>query len=111
LTQPRVRGTTYTELPHRANALCAVLTATSRLIVKNAGSKRQPYRREALDCWRSIKNQGEVRLNANKIRMSGARRADVTGVGAWKPPSRGIGIGNISGQQGRHPVEVGLLFV
>jgi hypothetical protein len=56
-----------------------------------------------------------VRLDDNEIRISGARRADVTGVGAWEPPCRGIGIAKIlkklqlHPRQGCHPVDVGLL--
>ena len=63
---------------------------------------------------RSIKNQGEVRLDDDQTRISGARRADVTGVGAWEPPCRGIGIAKIlkklqiHPRQGCHPVDVGL---
>jgi hypothetical protein len=34
---------------------------------------------------RSIKNQGRVRLDDNQTRISRARRADVTGMGAWSP--------------------------
>jgi hypothetical protein len=35
---------------------------------------------------RSIKNQGRgVRLDDNETRIPDARRADVTGVGAWDP--------------------------
>jgi hypothetical protein len=37
-----------------------------------------------LFCVRS-KIKGEVRLDDNKIHIFGARRADVTGVGAWEP--------------------------
>jgi hypothetical protein len=46
--------------------------------------------------------------------ISGARRADVTGVGAWEPPCRGIGITKIlkklqlHPRPGCHPVEVGI---
>src|ERR1700730_5472221 len=64
---------------------------------------------------RSIKNQGEVRLEYDQPRISGARRADVTGVGAWEPPCRGIGIAKIlkklqlHPRQGCHPVDVGLV--
>jgi hypothetical protein len=55
-----------------------------------------------------------VRLDDNQTRISGARRADVTGVGAWEPPCRGIGIAKIlkklqiHPRQGCHPVDVGL---
>jgi hypothetical protein len=34
------------------------------------------------------KTKGEVRLDDNETRMSGARRADVSGVGAWVPSRR-----------------------
>jgi hypothetical protein len=34
---------------------------------------------------RPIKTKGEVCLDDNETRISGARRADVTGVGAWEP--------------------------
>jgi hypothetical protein len=34
---------------------------------------------------RSIKTKGEVRLDDNEIRISGARRANVTGLGAREP--------------------------
>jgi len=44
---------------------------------------------------RSIKNQGEVRLDDNEISISGARRGDVTGLDAREPPCRGIGIAKI----------------
>ena len=37
LTQSRVRGTTYTKLPHRAITLCALVTAILRPNIKNAG--------------------------------------------------------------------------
>ena len=63
---------------------------------------------------RSIKTKGEVRLDDNEIRISGARRADVTGVGAWEPSCRGFGIAKIlkkrqlHPRQGCHPVDVGL---
>jgi len=49
-----------------------------------------------------------------KPAFSGARRADVTGVGAWEPPCRGFGIAKIlkklqlHPRQGCHPVDVGL---
>jgi hypothetical protein len=33
-----------------------------------------------------------VRLDDNETRISGARRADVTGLGAREPPCRGFGI-------------------
>jgi hypothetical protein len=67
-----------------------------------------------LVCVRS-KTKGEVRLDDDQTRISGARRADVTGVGAWEPPCRGIGIAkilkkrNFTLAQGCHPVDVGLL--
>ena len=54
---------------------------------------------------------GEVRLDDNEIRISGARRADVTGVGAWEPSCRGFGIAKIlkklqlHPRQGCHPVD------
>src|ERR1700737_1415542 len=38
-----------------------------------------------LFCVRS-KTKGEMRLDDNETRISGARRAEVTGVGAWEPP-------------------------
>jgi uncharacterized protein YjbI with pentapeptide repeats len=56
-----------------------------------------------------------VRLDDDQTRISGARRADVTGVGAWEPPCRGIGIAkilkkrNFTLAQGCHPVDVGLI--
>ena len=56
---------------------------------------------------------GEVRLDDNKFRIFGARRADVTGVGAWEPSCRGFGIAKIlkkrqlHPRQGCHPVDVG----
>jgi hypothetical protein len=62
---------------------------------------------------RSIKQKGEVRLNDNETRISGAPRADVTGVGAWEPSCRGFGIAKIlkkrqlHSRQGYHPVDVG----
>jgi hypothetical protein len=46
--------------------------------------------------------------------ISGARRADLTGVDAWEPSCRGFGIAKILKKrqlhlrQGRHPVDVGL---
>jgi hypothetical protein len=41
------------------------------------------HRREALNCFAfDQKTKGEVRLDDNKIRISGARRADVTGLAA-----------------------------
>jgi hypothetical protein len=64
-----------------------------------------------LFCVRS-KTNGEVRLDDDQTRIFGARRADVTGVGAWEPPCRGIGIAKIlkklttSPRQGCHPVDV-----
>ena len=54
-----------------------------------------------------------MRLDDDQTRISGARRADVTGVGAWEPPCRGIGIAKIlkklqlHPRQGCHPVDVG----
>jgi len=54
-----------------------------------------------------------VRLDDDQTRISGARRADVTGVGAWEPPCRGIGIAkilkkrNFTLAQVCHPVDVG----
>jgi len=36
-----------------------------------------------------------VRLDDDQTRIFGARRADVTGVDAWEPPCRGIGIAKI----------------
>jgi hypothetical protein len=47
-----------------------------------------------LFCVRS-KTKGEVRLDDNETRISGARRAQVTGVGAWVPSCRGFGIAKI----------------
>jgi hypothetical protein len=44
---------------------------------------------------RSIKTKGEVCLDDSETRISGARRADVTGVGAWEPSCRGFGIAKI----------------
>ncbi len=55
----------------------------------------------------------KVRLDDNEISISGARRADVTGLGARAALYRGIGIAKIRRnrqslpQQGRHPVDVG----
>jgi hypothetical protein len=46
------------------------------------------------------KTKGEVRLNYNETRISGARRADVTGVGA---SCRGFGIAKIFKKQQLHP--------
>ncbi|PNE09591.1 MAG: hypothetical protein CR217_19305 [Beijerinckiaceae bacterium] len=52
-------------------------------------------------------------MDDNETRISGARRADVTGVGAWEPSCRGFGIAKIlkklqlHPRQGRHPVDVG----
>jgi hypothetical protein len=43
---------------------------------------------------RPIKNE-EVRLDDNETRIPDARRADVTGVGAWVPSRRGFGIAKI----------------
>jgi hypothetical protein len=62
---------------------------------------------------RMIANNGEVRLDDNETRISGARRADVTGVGAWEPSCRGLGIAKTlkkrqhHPRQGSHPVDVG----
>jgi hypothetical protein len=74
---------------------------------------RQTYRREALDCCVRSKTKGEVRLDDNETRISGARRADVTGVGAWEPSCRGLGIAKTLKKRqlhtchGCHPVDVG----
>src|SRR6202521_3600226 len=63
-------------------------------------------------CVRS-KTKGEVRLDDNETRISGARRADVTGVGAWVPSCPGFGVAKIRRmrqlhpRQGCHPVDVG----
>jgi len=52
-------------------------------------------------------------LDDNETRISGARRADVTGVGAWEPSCRGFGIAKIlkkrqlHRRQCCHPVDVG----
>ena len=52
-----------------------------------------------------------MRLDDNETRISGARRADVTGVGAWEPSCRGFGIAKIlkklqlHPRQGCHPVD------
>jgi hypothetical protein len=46
---------------------------------------RQTYRREALDCYVRSKTKGEVRLDDTETRISGARHADVTGLGGWEP--------------------------
>jgi hypothetical protein len=60
-----------------------------------------------------IANNGEVRLDDNETRISGARRADVTGVGAWEPSCRGLGIAKTLKKRqlhtchGCHPVDVG----
>jgi hypothetical protein len=43
-----------------------------------------------------VKTKGEVRLDDNQTRISGARRADVTGLGAREPACRGFGIPKIS---------------
>jgi hypothetical protein len=65
-----------------------------------------------LFCVRS-KTKGEMRLDDNETRISGARRAEVTGVGAWEPPCRGIGIAKtlkklqLHPRQGCHAVDVG----
>jgi hypothetical protein len=54
------------------------------------------------------------RLDDNETRISGARRADVTGVGAWEPSCRGFGIAKIlknrqlHTRQGCHQMDVGL---
>jgi hypothetical protein len=54
------------------------------------------------------------RYQRNETRISDARRADVTGVGAWEPSCRGFGIARIRRKrqlhprQGCHPVDVGL---
>ena len=44
---------------------------------------------------RSLQNTGEVRLDDNEISISGARRADVTGLGAREPACRRLGIAKI----------------
>ena len=55
-----------------------------------------------------------MRLDENETRISGARRADVTGVGAWEPSCRGFGIAKIfkkrqlHTRQGCHQVDAGL---
>jgi len=59
------------------------------------------------------KAKGEMRLDDNETRISGARRADVTGVGAWEPSCRGLGIAKTLKKRqlhtchGCHPVDVG----
>ena len=52
---------------------------------------------------RPIKNQGAVRQDADETRISGAQRADVTGVGAWVPSCRGSGIAKILKNRQFHP--------
>jgi hypothetical protein len=58
-------------------------------------------------------NKGEVRLEDNKIRISDARRANVTGFHARAPSCRGFGIAKflkepqLHPRQGCHPVDVG----
>ncbi len=55
-----------------------------------------------------------MRLDDNETRISGTRRADVTGVGAWEPSCRGFGIAKIlkkrqlHTRQGCHRVDAGL---
>ena len=50
-----------------------------------------------------------MRLDDNETRISGAPRADVTGVGALEPPCRGFGIAKIlKKRQLRTQVDVGL---
>jgi hypothetical protein len=44
---------------------------------------------------RPIKNHGRVRLDDNKIRIFGAWRANVTGLGAREPHVEGIGIASV----------------
>src|SRR5947208_1919534 len=57
---------------------------------RNCGHHRRPFRREALDCFASDQKPREmVRLNATKIDIFGARRADVTGLGAREPSVEG----------------------
>jgi hypothetical protein len=59
------------------------------------------------------KTKGEVRLNDNETRISGARRADVTSVGAWERSCREFGIAKIlkkrqlHTRRGCHQVDVG----
>jgi hypothetical protein len=53
------------------------------------------HRREALDCFASDQKPREVRLDDDKIRIFGARRADVTCAGAWVLSCRGFGIAKI----------------
>jgi hypothetical protein len=65
-------------------------------------------------CVRS-KNKGEVCLDDNETSISGARRANVIGLGARDPLCRGIGIAKIQRkrqsqrQQGRYPVDGGIV--
>jgi hypothetical protein len=59
-----------------------------------ARAPHQPHQRSRNYGCRS-KTKGEARLDDNETRISGARRADVTGVGAWEPSCRGFGIGKI----------------
>jgi hypothetical protein len=62
---------------------------------------------------RPIKNQGVLPQDDNETRITGARRADVTGAGAWVPSCRGFGIAKIlktrqlHPRQGGRPVDVG----
>jgi hypothetical protein len=44
-----------------------------------------------------------VRQDHNETRISGAQRADVTGVGAWVPSCRGFGIAKILKKRQLHP--------
>jgi hypothetical protein len=64
---------------------------------------RQTYRREALDCYVRSKTKGEVRLDDTETRISGARHADVTGLGALEPSCQGFGIGKILKKLQLHP--------
>jgi hypothetical protein len=72
------------------------------------------HRLEALDSFyvRSGTKE-EVRLYDDKICISGAQGADVTGLGAQEFRCRGFGLsssvesGNLGLVQGRHPADVG----
>ena len=44
-----------------------------------------------------------MRLDDNETRISGARRADVTGVSAWEPSCRGLGIAKTLKKRQHHP--------
>jgi hypothetical protein len=91
------KGTTRESLAQTGNQFAAELCAKKAILNQstNFGACGLIFAQASRITTLAQQSEKEVRLGDNKIRISGAWRADVIGFGAWDPPCRGFGIAKI----------------